>query len=86
MTTTEQPQAGRMDNRTPIQAAASIGLRGWLIVLAVAAAIAYFFASGHTVQVISALPFLIFLACPVMMFFMLSGMNHGGQDSGTMKR
>jgi hypothetical protein len=42
--------------------------------------------SGHTANVASALPFLLFLACPVMMFFMMSGMNHGGQDSGTMKR
>jgi hypothetical protein len=44
------------------------------------------FLSGHAVAVASALPFLLFLACPVMMFFMMSGMNHGGQDSGTMKR
>ena len=86
MLTTDHSQAGRMDNRTPMQVASSITLRGWLIVLAVAAIIAYFFASGHTVQVLSALPFLIFLACPVMMFFMMKGMNHGGQDSGTMKR
>jgi hypothetical protein len=86
MTTTEQPQAGRMTNQTPIAAAASIGLRGWLIVLAVAAAIASFFVSGHTVNVASALPFLLFLACPVMMFFMMRGMNHGNQDSGTIKR
>jgi hypothetical protein len=85
MTTTEQPQTGRMNNRTPI-AAASIGLRGWFIVLVVAAAIAYFFVSGHTANVASALPFLLFLACPVMMFFMMSGMNHGGGDSGTIKR
>jgi Flp pilus assembly protein TadB len=79
MTTTDRSQAG------PMQAAASIGLRGWFIVLAVGAAITYFFVSGHTVNVTSALPFLIFLACPVMMFFMMNGMNHGGQNSGTMK-
>jgi Flp pilus assembly protein TadB len=85
MTTTDRSQAARMDNRTPMQAAASIGLRGWLIVLAVGAAITYFFVSGHTVNVTSALPFLLFLACPVMMFFMMNGMNHGGQNSGTIK-
>jgi hypothetical protein len=61
-------------------------LRGWLIVLAVAALIAHVFVSGHAVAVASVLPFLLFLACPVMMFLLLSGMNHGGQDSGTMKR
>jgi hypothetical protein len=42
MTTTEQPQTGRMDDRSPIAAAASIGLWGWLIVIAVAAPITYF--------------------------------------------
>ena len=28
------------------------------------------------------LPFLIFLACPLMMVFMMRGMNHGGGDQG----
>jgi hypothetical protein len=42
--------------------------------------------SGHAANVASAVPFLLFLACSVMMFFMMTGMNHGGQDSGTIKR
>jgi hypothetical protein len=86
MLTTDHSQAKRMDNGTPTQVASSVPLRGWLIALAVAttATIGYFFVSGHAVA--SMLPFLLFLACPVMMFFMMSGMNHGGQDSGVMKR
>ena len=75
-----------MDNRTSTQPGSSIRLRGWLIFLAFAAIIAYLFANGHTVHVLSALPFLIFLACPVMMFFMMKGMSNDGQDSGTTKR
>jgi multisubunit Na+/H+ antiporter MnhG subunit len=81
MVTTDHSK--RMDNRTPMQVA---GLRGGFIVLAVAATIAYLFVSGHAVAVASVLPFFLFLACPVMMFFMMRGMNHGGQDSGKMKR
>jgi Protein of unknown function (DUF2933) len=77
-----------MDNGTPMQVASSTRLRRWLIVLAVAATatIAYLFVSGHAVAVVSVLPFLLFLACPVIMFFMMSGMNHGGQDSGAIKQ
>ena len=86
MLTTDHSQAKRMDNGTPMQVASSTRLRGWLVVLAVAATIAYLFVSGHAVNVASVLPFLLFLACPVMMFFMMSGMNHGGGDSGTIKR
>jgi len=57
----------------------------WLIFLGFMAIIAYLLANGHTVHVLSALPFLIILACPVMMFFMMKNMNmnHGGQDSET---
>ncbi len=30
--------------------------------------------------VVSLLPFLIFLACPLMMVFMMRGMDHGGRS------
>jgi hypothetical protein len=72
-------------NRDSASPGSSSRLRGWLIFLGFMAIIAYLLANGHTVHVLSALPFLIFLACPVMMFFMMKNMNmdHGGQDSGT---
>ena len=88
MLTTDRSQAKRMENSTPMQVVSCTPLRGWLIVLALAATatIAYLFVSGHAGAAASMLPFLLFLACPVMMFFMMSGMNHGGQDPRTMKR
>jgi hypothetical protein len=69
MLTADHSRAKRMDNGTPMQVASSTRLRRWLIVLAVAATatIAYLFVSGHAVAVVSVLPFLLFLACPVIM-------------------
>ena len=32
--------------------------------------------------VLTYVPLLIFLACPLMMIFMMGGMNHGGGDQG----
>lgn len=31
-------------------------------------------------DILSALPFLLILACPLMMIFMMKGMNHGGHE------
>lgn len=59
-------------------------LRGWLIFLGFTAVVGYLLANGHTVHVLSVLPYLIFLACPLMMLFMHHG-NHSGHDSGPTK-
>jgi hypothetical protein len=74
-----------MNNMAPPSPGSSSRLGGWLVFLAFSAIIAYLLVNGHTVHVLSALPLLIILACPVMMFFMMKNMNmdHGGQDSGT---
>ena len=40
----------------------------------------FFLVTGHTAHILGALPFLLFLLCPLMMFFMMRGM-HGGQDT-----
>jgi hypothetical protein len=37
----------------------------------------FFLVTGHTAHVFGALPFLVFLLCPLMMFFMMRG-GHGG--------
>ena len=40
----------------------------------------FFLVTGHTAHVLGALPYLLFLLCPLMMFFMMRG-GHGGPDN-----
>jgi hypothetical protein len=40
----------------------------------------FFLVTGHTAHALSALPYLLFLLCPLMMFFMMRG-GHGGPDN-----
>lgn len=77
-----------MNNQASTPSGPSSRTIGWLIFLVFMAIIAYLLTNGHTVHVLSALPFLILLACPLMMFFMMKGMSKGGQDGPgpTMKR
>ena len=60
---------------------------GWLqskrltwVLLGVLAIGVLFLITGNAAQLLSLLPFAIFLLCPLMMFFMMKGMG-GGQDS-----
>ena len=72
-----------MDNKASTSSSPSSRTIGWLIFLVFTAIIAYLLTNGHAVHVVSALPFLIILICPLMMFFMMKGMNNGGQELGT---
>ena len=49
---------------------------GWVITLALAALGAYLLAT-HGRHVLSALPYLLLMACPLMHLFMQSGHRHG---------
>jgi hypothetical protein len=51
----------------------------WAIFLSFLAIAGYLLTSEHRVHFLSALPYLIFLACPLMMMFM----HHEGHDSGS---
>lgn len=60
---------------------------GWLqskrltwVLLAVLAIGALVLVTGSTAQLLSLLPFAIFLLCPLMMFFMMKGMGGGQGD------
>jgi len=48
---------------------------GWIVTLALAALGVYLFAT-HTGHVITALPYLLLLACPLMHLFMHGGHGH----------
>lgn len=60
---------------------ASAPWKGWLVFLAFLAIAGYLLSGEHRVHVLSALPFLIILACPLMMFFMHG--DHSGHGSGS---
>jgi hypothetical protein len=53
----------------------------WLtwVLLGILAIGAFFLITGQTALFLGALPFLLLLICPLMMFFMMRGM-HGGAD------
>ena len=53
--------------------------KGWAA-LALIAAVTYFLLAEHRTHVFQALPYLIFLACPLMHVFMHGG--HGGHKHG----
>ena len=69
-------------NQQPGQVAAPPFWRSrYAIGLVVFGAIAmYFLLSEHRTHFISALPFLLLLACPLMHIFMHGGHGHGGHD------
>ena len=52
----------------------------WLVLAGFLALAGYLLAGEHRVHVLAALPFLIFLACPLMHLFMHGG--HGAAESG----
>ena len=55
---------------------------GCLVLGAVAT---YFLLSEHLAHTVSALPYLLLAACPLMHFFMHGGHGHGSQDHGGRK-
>lgn len=53
--------------------------KGWLVFFGFLAIVGYLLTTEHRIHTLTALPFLIFLACPLMMMFMHHGDNaHGG--------
>ena len=52
---------------------------GWTLTLALAALGVYLLAT-HTGHVLSALPYLLLLLCPLMHVFGHGGHNHGGRE------
>jgi Protein of unknown function (DUF2933) len=53
------------------------------VLLGVLAIGALFLITGHAAQLLSLLPYAIFLLCPLMMLFMMKGMQGmGGEKSG----
>jgi hypothetical protein len=54
--------------------------RAGVVLLGFVAVAGFYLATEHTAHLLGALPFLIFLACPLMHLFMHHG--HGGHDKG----
>ncbi|OHT21799.1 DUF2933 domain-containing protein [Sphingomonas haloaromaticamans] len=52
--------------------------RAKLIFVGFAIVAGYYLFTEHTAHVLNALPFLLFLSCPVMHLFMHHGHKHGG--------
>lgn len=48
-----------------------------ILSLVLLTAIGLYLLTEHTVHFFTALPYLLFLACPLMMVFMMRGMNNG---------
>ena len=57
--------------------------KGWLVFAGFLAIIGYLLAGEHRVHVLTALPFLFFLSCPLMHLFMHGG---HGRDMGSAKQ
>ena len=67
----------------PIQAKRKLGAMHWSLGACVFLAIAAFFLwEEHRAHLLGALPYLLFLACPLMHIFMHRGHN-GGDDAGS---
>ena len=54
--------------------------RTGIVLLGFLAVAAFYLATEHTAHLLGALPFLVFLACPLMHLFMHHG--HGGHGKG----
>ncbi|HZD39342.1 MAG TPA: DUF2933 domain-containing protein, partial [Terriglobales bacterium] len=59
-----------------------LSLSNRLVLAALLGAVAIYLLSEHTAHVLAALPFLLFLLCPLMHLFMHHG-GHGGRHHGS---
>ena len=59
--------------------------RGGIALLVFLAVAGFYLATEHTAHLLGALPFLLFLACPLMHLFMHHGHGgHGGHNHGSV--
>lgn len=54
--------------------------RRWLLIAALAGALALILGAEHRAHLLPALPYLFLLACPLMHLFMHRGHGHGGHS------